>query len=444
MVSEKNSGMPDNEEEADKLYKLGLDYLYGTNVPKDYVKAAECFREACRMGSLPARRELGILYASGKGVQTDMEKAVRYLGEAADSLDPSALYHLGLMYEVGTGVPKDMQKAVRMLAYAAEMGFPGADIDAERVDAILTEQRNKNLCARPLLRLEISDVDVEAACCKPMLDSLLEQSIVFIDSYKGPALLGEDKDGMDAVLDSCPFCGAPVRIVPRDKKYRAGWFGPSPGTPGNLLISVAHPLLMEDGAIGAEDSARILRTVIENKMRDISDLEKAKARYRKPEKIEKTDALINYLRADMLSYLTVLADMTDDETILDGFDVDSQGDVECPDDYQDYLKSLSVEDAELESKADEIRTEYCNEILDENYQSIGISALLSPEMMEYILQDPYILGVIGDAIFNDDDLYDKFCGILETKKKGKKKGKKGGKGSKKGKGSSKKGSKNKK
>ena len=146
----------------------------------------------------------------------------------------------------------------------------------------------------------------------------------------------------------------------------------------------------------------------------------------------------------MLSYLTVLADMTDDETILDGFDVDSQGDVECPDDYQDYLKSLSVEDAELESKADEIRTEYCNEILDENYQSIGISALLSPEMMEYILQDPYILGVIGDAIFNDDDLYDKFCGILETKKKGKKKGKKGGKGSKKGKGSSKKGSKNKK
>ena len=218
-MAENISRPQDSEDEADRLYRKGLDYLYGTNAPQDYAAAAECFRSACRMGSLPARRELGILYASGKGVGTDLEKAVRYLGQAADSLDPSALYHLGLMYETGTGVEKDMQKAVRMLAYAAELNYPGADIDAERVDAILTAQRNRNLRARPLLRLEISDVDVEAACCKPMLDALLEQSIVFIDSYKGPALLGEDKDGMDAVLDSCPFCGAPVRIVPRDKKY---------------------------------------------------------------------------------------------------------------------------------------------------------------------------------------------------------------------------------
>ena len=212
---------PGDLDDAEKLYQLGLSYLYGTDAPKDYAKAAECFKASCAKGYMPSRRELGIMYASGQGVEPDMQKAIRYLGDAADSLDPSALYHLGLMYEVGTGVPKDMQKAVRMLAYAAEMGFPGADVDAERVDAVLTEQRNRNLRARPLLKLQISDVDVEAACCKPMLDALLAQEIVFIDSFKGPALLGEDKDGMDAVLDRCPFCGAPVQIVPRDKKYRS-------------------------------------------------------------------------------------------------------------------------------------------------------------------------------------------------------------------------------
>ena len=217
MASERQPG--NNQDDAESLYQTGLAFLYGTDVPKDYAKAADCFKRSCRMGHMPARRELGIMYASGQGVEVDMEKAVKYLGQAADSLDPSALYHLGLMYEVGSGVPKDMQKAVRMLAYAAEMGFPGADADAERVDAILTEQRNKNLRARPLLKLQISDVDVEAACCKPMLDALLAQDIVFIDSFKGPALLGEDPDGMDAVLDRCPFCGAPVQIVPRDKKY---------------------------------------------------------------------------------------------------------------------------------------------------------------------------------------------------------------------------------
>ena len=205
--------------DAESQYKLGLNYIYGTDVPKDNAKAAEWFKKASDQGFLPARRELGILLASGEGVEPDMQTAVQYLSQAADELDPSALYHLGLMYEIGIGVEKDLQKAVRMLAYAAEMGFPGADADAERVDAILTEQRNKNLRARPLLKLQISDVDVEAACCKKMLDKLLAQDIVFIDSRTGPALLGEDKDGMDAVLECGPFCGAKIELVPHDKKY---------------------------------------------------------------------------------------------------------------------------------------------------------------------------------------------------------------------------------
>ncbi len=205
--------------DAESQYKLGLNYIYGTDVPKDASKAAEWFSKAADQGYLPARRELGILLASGEGIQQDFDRALQYLSEAADQLDPSALYHLGIMYEHGIGVPKDMQKAVRMLAYAAEMGYPGADADAERVDKILYEERKKKLRARPLLHLQISDVDVEAACCKQMLDKLLEEEIVFIDSYKGPALLGEDKDGMDAVLDCCPFCGAPIQIIPRDTKF---------------------------------------------------------------------------------------------------------------------------------------------------------------------------------------------------------------------------------
>ena len=205
--------------DAQAQYQIGINYLYGTDVPKDTTKAAEWFAKASEQGFLPAKREYAILLASGDGVEPDMEKAVEYLSLAADKLDPSALYHLGLMYEIGTGVPKDLQKAVRMLAYAAEMGYPGADIDAERIDKILTEERNRNLRARPILKLQISDVDVEAACCKRMLDSLLEQEIVFIDSYKGPALLGEDKDGMDTVLECCPFCGARIELVSHDKKY---------------------------------------------------------------------------------------------------------------------------------------------------------------------------------------------------------------------------------
>ena len=205
--------------DAESQYKLGLNYIYGTDVPKDPATAASWFRKSADQGYLPARRELGILLASGEAGEVNMDKAIEYLSEAADQLDPSALYHLGLMYEVGIGVPKDLQKAVRCLAYAAEMGFPGADTDAERVDKILYEERKKKLRARPLLNLQISDVDVEAACCKAMLDKLLDEEIVFIDSYKGPALLGEDKDGMDTVLECCPFCGAKIQLIPHDTKF---------------------------------------------------------------------------------------------------------------------------------------------------------------------------------------------------------------------------------
>lgn len=218
MVSEKITEAAEGGD-AEAQYQLGLIYIYGTDEPKDPAKAAEWFSRSSEQGYLPATRELGIMYASGEGVDVDMEKAVHLLGNAADNLDPSALYHLGIMYEKGIGVPKDMQKAVRMLAYAAQMGYPGADIDAERVDGVLTEERNRKLRARPILKLQISDVDVEAACCKRMLDDLLEQNIVFVDTMQGPALLGEDKDGMDAVFHSCPYCGCAVEIIPHDRKF---------------------------------------------------------------------------------------------------------------------------------------------------------------------------------------------------------------------------------
>ena len=70
---------PADLDDAEKLYQLGLSYLYGTDAPKDYAKAAECFKASCAKGYMPSRRELGIMYASGQGVEPDMQKAVRYL-----------------------------------------------------------------------------------------------------------------------------------------------------------------------------------------------------------------------------------------------------------------------------------------------------------------------------------------------------------------------------
>ena len=205
--------------DADAQYQLGLIYLYGNEEPKDAAKAFEWMSRAAAQNIVPAKRELGIMLVSGEGTEPDLGRGLQLLSDAADDLDPGALYHLGLMYEKGLGVPMDLQKSVRMLAYAATMGFPGAEADAERVDTILTEERNRKLRARPILKLQISDVDVEAACCKRMLDALLAQDIVFTETMNGPALLGEDADGMDAVLTSCPFCGQRMQFIPHDTKF---------------------------------------------------------------------------------------------------------------------------------------------------------------------------------------------------------------------------------
>lgn len=206
--------------DAAAQFQLGVNHLYGSgDAPKDPFLASQYFKMAADQGYVPAIRELGILIASGEGVEPNPEEGAKLLGRAADELDPAAMYHLGLMYEKGIGLPVDKQKAVRLLAYAAMMGYPGADTDAQRLDDELTEERNRKLRSRPIVKLMLSDVDVEAACCKRMLDDLLDQYMVFTETDEGPALLGDDANGIEQVFHSCPYCGAKIQIVDHNREY---------------------------------------------------------------------------------------------------------------------------------------------------------------------------------------------------------------------------------
>jgi uncharacterized protein len=205
--------------DAEAQYELGLMYTYGGDVPKDYAEAAEWFAKASASKHIGATRELGVLYLLGEGVDADMSKAYSLLSEAAKSMDPRAMYHLGLMYEKGKGVPRNLYEAVRLLSFAANMNYEGADIDADRVDAIIEEERTEKLMNRPLGKLVISDDDVESACCHRMLDDILEGRCYFMDTYLGPALVSEDEiSGLEIPLAECPFCGeAIVKIKSREE-----------------------------------------------------------------------------------------------------------------------------------------------------------------------------------------------------------------------------------
>ncbi len=192
---------------------------------------------------------------------------------------------------------------------------------------------------------------------------------------------------------------------------------------------------MADEAYGAEDAINTISAIIDRKKTEIDSLNDKKARTRKAEKVEELDELISYIRADLASYIAVLADLKDDESLLESIDIEDLDESERPETYDKYMKSLGEEAVELESKASDIREKHCNAVMEVIGQEMGEQALKSDKMIKIMLDDPYMLSVIGETIFYDDTLYDEFSKLFDTelsdKKSKKKGGKKGGKKDKK-------------
>ncbi len=192
---------------------------------------------------------------------------------------------------------------------------------------------------------------------------------------------------------------------------------------------------MSDGEY-SEDAIKTITAVIDRKKNELVELDKKKSRVRKAEKLVGIDKLIAYINADIASYIAVLADMKDDESLLEGIDLEDLDEVDRPECYDRYMKTLGEEAAELDEKASEIRADHCDMVMETIGQEMGEKALKSGKMIKIMLDDPYMLSVIGETIFYDDKLYEEFSKLFDMEEPDKKKGKskkKGKKKSKKGK-----------
>ena len=192
---------------------------------------------------------------------------------------------------------------------------------------------------------------------------------------------------------------------------------------------------MSDGEY-SEDAIKTITAVIDRKKNELVELDKKKSRVRKAEKLEGIDKLIAYINADIASYIAVLADMKDDESLLEGIDLEDLDEVDRPECYDRPIKTLGDEAAELDEKASEIRADHCDMVMETIGQEMGEKALKSGKMIKIMLDDPYMLSVIGETIFYDDKLYEEFSKLFDMEEPDKKKGKskkKGKKKSKKGK-----------
>jgi TPR repeat protein len=122
-----------NAGDATAMNNLGVMYANGFGVPKDYQQAVSRYRKAAEAGYVPAMANLGSMYEKGNGFAKDSQQAVRWYQRAAQAGSISAMYDLGAMYESGEGVGKDRQQAVAWYRKAAVLGEPHAKDSLNRL-----------------------------------------------------------------------------------------------------------------------------------------------------------------------------------------------------------------------------------------------------------------------------------------------------------------------
>jgi hypothetical protein len=108
------------------MHNLGVLYLNGNGVERDYSAARVWFEMAAQAGITESLREVGILYETGKGAPRDYHKAMFYYQKGVEAGEASAHSNLGSMYLKGLGIPKNQRRACELYSAGSSMGNPDA------------------------------------------------------------------------------------------------------------------------------------------------------------------------------------------------------------------------------------------------------------------------------------------------------------------------------
>lgn len=111
---------------APAIYKVGLYYLKGLYLKKNYKMAFEFMHKAAEKGYTDAQYELAMLYLAGNGTAKNDAEAVRWLKEAVAQGLPHAQYELAKIY-LDSDVMRDSLQGVAIMRESALKGHPGAN-----------------------------------------------------------------------------------------------------------------------------------------------------------------------------------------------------------------------------------------------------------------------------------------------------------------------------
>ena len=66
------------------MVEMGVMYINGYGVTKDYTKAEKWFKKAAESGNAKAMNNMGVIYANGLGVAVNQTEALRWFKKAAN------------------------------------------------------------------------------------------------------------------------------------------------------------------------------------------------------------------------------------------------------------------------------------------------------------------------------------------------------------------------
>lgn len=140
---------------------------------KDYEKALSIWKEEVNHKNDQAMANLGLMYLKGEGVEKNFTTAKEWFDRASEYDNSSANYNLALMYQTKVGVAEDKTKAIDYFRKAVEKDHQGANFRLgllllqDRTDEVLVREGfecmlNAALSGHPMARAQMGGVDKEA------------------------------------------------------------------------------------------------------------------------------------------------------------------------------------------------------------------------------------------------------------------------------------------
>ena len=115
-----------NEQDVEKLYRLGIKYYVGDSVEIDTARAIDLIQRAANMGHVGAETFLAWSYFRGEGLGKNYDECIKWCTKAAEKGDGEAQILLGECYLNGYGCEKDTLLAIEWYGKAADKGWDEA------------------------------------------------------------------------------------------------------------------------------------------------------------------------------------------------------------------------------------------------------------------------------------------------------------------------------